>query len=105
MAGSSSDLRRTGSSSDLRRTMQEVESEIFRAVKLKVEGRFTYTIADPIPNMWKSAMIVEETGEVAREVIALEGIVQEKGDLPALRKELIQVAALATAWANSIPRS
>jgi len=91
-------------SNNLRRTIDEVQSEILRAVRLKSEGRFQYVIADPIPAMWKNAMLMEETGEVSREVLALEGIVQEKGDLAALRKELIQVAALATFWADSIPR-
>lgn len=85
-------------------TLHEVEVEILRQARLKTEGRFSHTVSDPVPNMWKNAMLGEEVGEVAREVLALEGIVQEKGDLKALRKELIHVAALATSWANSIPK-
>lgn len=80
----------------------EVEQEIHRQRKLKADGRFTYTIDDPVSNMLKNTVLGEEVGEVAREVLALEGIVQEVGDLGKLRKELLQVAALATSWANSI---
>ena len=44
-----------------------------------------------VPEMVKAAVLSEETGEVARAVLDRKG----------LRKELIQVAAVAIAWLES----
>ena len=40
---------------------------------------------------------MEEVGEVAREAMALLGVVKESGDRIRYRKELVQVAAVAVA--------
>lgn len=49
------------------------------------------------------AILTEEIGEVAREFNEAE-IHERDPDMAALRKELIQVAAMAAAWADSIDR-
>jgi|SRR5665213_753504 len=71
-----------------------------RQAQLKAEGRFRYTLADrEMPELAKLACIIEEVGEVGRDVLASEGLVTD-GDtsLVALHKELCQVAALSVAW-------
>lgn len=96
--------------------MADVVSERFRQERLCAEGKFTWTCADPSPApAEKLAVLAEEFGEVAKEVtdtiIELAKYAKENLTHPphrkaqraaALYEELIQVAAVATAWAESL---
>lgn len=80
--------------------LSEVRYERHRQEQLKAEGRFEHTLADPeMSETYKMACILEEIGEVARNLLARASLVTD-GDASdkALRKELIQVAALTVAW-------
>lgn len=80
-----------------------VRAERRRQVELQAAGRFKYTCADgELSDAERLAVLAEEFGEVAREVA--EGVAGNGVDLDALRKELIQVAAVAVAWAEWIDR-
>lgn len=79
----------------------EVSLECDRQFRLKQEGRFSYT-PDQVHPLMGLAMLTEEIGEVAREVLALTGDVQEPGNVPKLRTELIHVAAIAVAMITGI---
>ncbi len=73
-----------------------VAKEGERQDQLKAQGRFQYTCADRgVPDSMKLAILVEEVGEVARHVC-------DRGDLVDMKEELIQVAAVAVAWAERI---
>lgn len=75
-----------------------VQSERLRQFALKEQGRFKYTPSDPqLTWMQRLAMLTEELGEVARECLALDGIVQEQPNVGKLKKELTQLAAVAVA--------
>jgi NTP pyrophosphatase (non-canonical NTP hydrolase) len=79
----------------------EVRQERHRQEQLRREGRFTYTLATPdgMDDGEKLAALMEEVGEVARAILGDHDIVQDGGDV---RKELIHVAAVAVAWAESL---
>lgn len=71
-----------------------------RQLVLKEQGRFKYTPSDDGITDWQRlGMILEEVGEVSRNLLARDGLVTD-GDKSnaALRKELSQVAALSVAW-------
>lgn len=89
----------------------EVASERARQEELQRSGRFPWTCArvyapysnapgihfeqgERIPQPAKLAVLAEEFGEVARAVCEC--------DMKNLREELIQVAAVAVAWAESM---
>jgi NTP pyrophosphatase (non-canonical NTP hydrolase) len=77
-----------------------VGAERARQHRLKAEGRFQYTPSDDELTDWQRlGMILEEVGEVARNLLARDGLVTD-GDPTdtALAKELSQVAALSVAW-------
>ncbi len=86
----------------LNQAQLDLLAEIDRQVSLKDTGRFKYTPKDNFPTADKLAMLTEGVGEVAREVLALKGIVQESPSTVRLRTELIQVAAVALAWAEGM---
>lgn len=90
------------------RVLTAVYSERLRQEALRNAGKFAYTCADrwsgdegvPIPPAEKLAVLAEEFGEVARAVCEL-----QPGDTETrsrLRDELIQVAAVAVAWVESL---
>lgn len=85
------------------RVLDEIRRERLRQETLKAEGRFRYTLADSpgLSDGEKLACLQEELGEAAREVLRSRGLTfnDEPGDL---RKELIQVATLAAAWAEAL---
>lgn len=84
--------------------LDEVDTERRRQEDLKLEGRFTHTCADSeLTPSEKVAVLAEEFGEVAHEVTESIGNHSEL-DLTALRKELIQVAAVAVAWVECLDR-
>jgi hypothetical protein len=78
-----------------------------RQERRKAEGRFTHTCADPdgMNDYERLAVLVEEVGEVAREVLTGEGrrLARDSvGTDSALFEELIQVAAVAVAWSEAV---
>jgi NTP pyrophosphatase (non-canonical NTP hydrolase) len=77
-----------------------VGAERARQLRLKTEGRFSYTLSDDeMTDFERLACILEEVGEVARNTLARAGLATD-GDREdtALAKELAQVAALSIAW-------
>lgn len=85
--------------------LDAIHRERTRQERLKENGRFRFTCADHgITEAEKLSILVEEVGEVARAVAERADLVTDKqrGDL---RTELIQVAAVATAWAESLSES
>ena len=72
----------------------------------KAEGRFQYTCADDgMTNYEKIVVLMEEVGEAAQEALVLDGHRQARGALgteEGLRKELIQVAAVAVAHIEAL---
>lgn len=76
-----------------------VASERGRQEFLKAEGKFAYSCADKeISHSEALTVLTEEVGEAAHEVN--EGIGGRYIDKRRLLKELIQVAAVAVAWAE-----
>jgi hypothetical protein len=81
-------------------TLLVVAHERERQHRLKAEGRFKYTPSDDGLTDWQRlGTILEEVGEVGRNLLARDGLVTD-GDASdaALAKELSQVAALCVAW-------
>ncbi len=89
---------------------QDIARERHRQNELKMAGKFAYTCADPqICDAERYAVLGEEYGEVGREICETIGrkVFTEAGErdyLKRLRAELIQVAAVAVAWVESIDR-
>lgn len=82
------------------RAMALVFKERQRQLVLKDQGRFKYTPSDDGLTDWQRlGMVLEECAEVARNLLARDGLVQD-GDVEdaALLTELSQVAALSVAW-------
>jgi len=86
-----------------------IKAERLRQEQRKAEGRFTHTCADPDPGAMTDAekltVLVEEVGEVAREVLTQDGrrlARDTEGTREALRTELVQVAAVAVAWVEAL---
>lgn len=80
--------------------LRDVYRERVRQDQLKAAGRFELTCADAeLPASEKLAILVEEVGEVARAVLERADLVADKHG-SSLRDELIQVAAVALAWAE-----
>lgn len=97
--------------------LTEVLQERKRQEELLAQGKFAYTCASSkISNSSKLPVLGEEFGEVCKEVTEMISLVSNAGcgsvDLSHsfeyrkqnLRKELIQVAAVAVAWAESIEK-
>lgn len=89
----------------MEQVLQLVAYERVRQEQLKEEGRFSYTCADILPDATKLAILMEEVGEVAREVLTQPGLAiahDTSGTRDGLQRELVQVAAVAVAWAEAI---
>lgn len=85
--------------------LESVRDERTRQEWLKQAGRFEFTPADPgMSNGQRLGCLMEELGEVARAMLEGENAVNDKHDVD-LRKELIQVAALAVAWVEYLDRT
>jgi hypothetical protein len=92
--------------------LELVAKERLRQEKLKQEGKFPWTCGDvfnpdswkPVLNVEKLTVLAEEFGEVASIVCKLQANRAEAKEvsLDKLREELIQVAAVAVAWAESL---
>lgn len=84
-----------------------VADERCRQEERKAKGRFRSTCADDkMTNAEKMTVLCEEVGEVAQEVLTLDGRRQPRRDTAgteaALCGELAQVAAVAVAWIESL---
>jgi NTP pyrophosphatase (non-canonical NTP hydrolase) len=78
----------------MQEALYRISQERSRQNKLKAEGRFAHTAADPeCLNVTRLAMLTEEVGEVARALN--HGTHDPEQDLTA---ELVQVAAICMAW-------
>lgn len=107
----------------LSRVIREVTDERRRQEKLKAEGKFDYSCSDPeLSDPQKLAILAEEFGEAAKEVTEM--VISDTKNWPAecpemvlthqervrkrrkalLRKELIEVAAVAVAWVECLTR-
>jgi len=76
-----------------------IEAERYRqAVKWSNEHTWGYgdCSSDDVQPIVKVAVLTEETGEVARAVL-------DRQPVSDLRAELVQVAAVAVAWLESLP--
>ncbi len=82
--------------------LQAINLERNRQDELKAQGRFAYTCADPqMSNPERLTVLGEEFGEVCHEVN--EGIGSGRTvNVPKLRKELIQTAAVCMAWVEAL---
>ncbi len=92
--------------SKLERVLTLIGSERRRQDLKKAEGRFEFTCTDDgLSNAEKLAILIEEVGEVAREVLTQDGrrLARDTvGTRLALRNELTQVAAVAAAWIEAL---
>jgi len=80
----------------------EINEERFRQEDLQSQGRFAHTCADPdVDEGYKLGVLVEEIGEVGRALMEKMGKIGDRHNKD-LRKELIQVAAVAQAWAEAL---
>jgi NTP pyrophosphatase (non-canonical NTP hydrolase) len=87
------------------RVLDEVAAERARQYALLRTGRIQHDCADPSVNLdRKLRVLTEELGEVAQAIDILEqcGGPAEPLCREELREELIQVAAVAVAWAESL---
>lgn len=80
------------------RALTDVAWERTKQNRYRDAGRFEYTAADDTTDFHKLAMLVEEVGEVSRE------LQKERVECQDLYMELIQVAAIALAWCEWINR-
>lgn len=81
--------------------LEEVRRERERQESLLAAGRFPFTAADPTRlNAEKLPILGEEFGEVSKEVY--EDGLGARGAAAKLRTELIQLAAVATAWVEAL---
>ena len=83
---------------------EEILDERGRQERLRAEGKFTHTAASPdLPDGYRLTALVEEVGEAAEAVLERNGFIgKPKGT--DLRKELVQVAAVAVAWIEALDR-
>lgn len=90
----------------LREALRDVSDERMRQEHLKAEGKFTLTCADEMSNGARLAVLMEEVGEVARAILegGIDGEVSHDKHGKDLRKELVQVAAVAVAWIEGLDR-
>ena len=78
------------------------DTERRRQDRLKAEGRFAHTAADPeLSHADRFLILGEEVGEVAGAVVQLSGLSTDRTEAD-LKKELIQLGAVVTAWLEAI---
>ena len=83
------------------RIVEDLMVERGRQEALLAEGRFAFTCADEdIYDHTKLAVLVEEVGEVSR--VLCDSFNNDELDLYSLRRELVQVAAVAVAWIEAV---
>jgi hypothetical protein len=85
----------------LRAVWHERERQELKCAAMRDEGLNWRTCADPaMPDLDKLAVLAEEFGDVARELC--EAIATGAAPDPNLRRELVQVAAVAVAWIEAL---
>lgn len=89
------------------KALSDLLNERVRQNELKAQGRFLYTCADrELAPAQKLAVLAEEFGEVARATLEVGALVNDGRCVTdareALRKELVQVAAVAMAWVEGL---
>lgn len=85
--------------------LEQIRKERLRQEQLKAAGKFKHTAADvECPDLDRLAALMEEVGEAATASMEERRTAtpREAGKPSDLRKELIQVAAVACAWVESI---
>lgn len=89
---------------DNRQILKDIADERQRQDYLKSIGRFKYTLADDgLSDAIKLACIMEEVGEIARNILASAGKMTDGDPTPAAQyKELMQIAALCVAWMEAL---
>lgn len=84
--------------------LDDVLKERKRQEWLREQGKFSWTCATvnrEVKPSDKYAVLAEEVGEVAREIV--EGLPEGVGvDKAKLREELVQVAAVCVAWVEAL---
>ena len=86
------------------RVLLDIEDERNHQELLKKAGRFTHTCADDgISDFERYAILAEETGEVARACLENAKLSNDIHGAN-LRKELVQVAAVAVAFIENIDK-
>lgn len=99
------DGRRALAASIVRRVhiFQAIDAERDRQEALRAAGRFAHTCASPnMADGDKLACLGEEFGEVAKALLQLHGTGSTTDATMELRKELIEVAAVAVAWVEAL---
>jgi len=85
--------------------LDAIRRERLRQEQLKAAGKFKYTPSDPeMEDCDRLAALMEEVGEAATAMLEQRGNAtpRDPGKPGDLRKELIQVAAVATGWVEAI---
>jgi NTP pyrophosphatase (non-canonical NTP hydrolase) len=83
--------------------LQAVQDERLRQNKLVEQGKIPFNCADKArPHSQKLPILVEEIGEVAQAMMQVTTGSSSHDAKRDLQKELIQVAAVAVAWAESL---
>lgn len=88
--------------SPIAHVLDAVARERARQEALRASGKFSWTCSDPlVSDAHKLAVLAEEFGEVSRAIVE-QLIDVTRRDVPALRAELVQVAAVAVAWCEAL---
>lgn len=94
----------SGYDDDNGQVLEDVRRECARQDELKKAGRFKHHCGDKeMSDPERFAVLGEEVGEVARAVLELGKLANDKHGKE-LRKELIQVAAVCTKWVEGMDR-
>jgi hypothetical protein len=101
----------------INQVLHDIIDERARQEKLKASGKFHWTLADDRVHEDKLAVLAEEFGEVAKNVVDFtifkDGYARENEPFPLhrtrfylqiIRTELIQVAACCVAWCENIDK-
>lgn len=82
--------------------LEEIKAERERQEVLKTAGRFQFTCADSgMTNAERYLVLAEEVGEVARAIMESSKLANDVHGVD-IRKELIQVAAVALAFVQGL---
>jgi|SRR5579884_2887439 len=89
------------------RVLVEVQAERARQDELVTTGKHKFNCAQHVGNLRKLPVLMEEVGEVAKEVYEHDvtpviEITKRREIKNKLRKELIQTAAVCVAWAEAL---
>ena len=86
--------------------LRDISHERNRQEQLKEKGKFDFTPADPeLSHEERYTILGEEFGEVGHEINESFGRLRKPLDVVKLRKELVELAAVAVAWIEAIDKS